>query len=105
MRVIRAENTVGNKRVCVMGNTILGIKPATVYRCCVNLKEISRWIYLGIAVQQKVEANSFTEHPWYQTGKGHYIMSENGIVFSHSDGSLNGKKRGFSFGKGNQIVM
>lgn len=42
---------------------------------------------------------------WLSTGHGNYIVSSDGKTFSHSDGSVNSKDKGFTFGEGDVLEM
>lgn len=60
-------------------------------------------IGIGICLESVVKKLNFKMGYWLSTGHGNYVVSSDGKTFSHSDGSVNSKEKGFAFGEGDVL--
>ena len=54
-------------------------------------------IGIGICQASVVKKLNFKMGYWLSTGHGNYVIDSDGKAYSHSDGSVNAKDKGFTF--------
>jgi hypothetical protein len=60
---------------------------------------------IGMAVQRVVMMNEFEQRNWTSGGHGHYLMSNKGTLYSHSDSTINNTTDGWEYGQGDTVNM
>lgn len=71
----------------------------------IEVKNKNCGIIFGIALPSVVRKNNFIKEEWLALGHGHYVISNDGLAWSHSDKLINYKVKSFKFQTGDVIQV
>jgi hypothetical protein len=88
--------------VCCLGGE-MGDSDDGLCRWSVRIAKMQQLMTIGMCQIRQAQSHKFEEWNWNNIGHGHYCVSSDGSVYSHSDAPANSKYPSFEFGTGDVL--
>lgn len=85
----------GFSSVCGLMETISEATHSGKYEWAVRINSLRNYMYIGICQIRQASKHMFENWGWRYVGHGHYCITSYGFAYSHSDASMNFKRKSF----------